>query len=419
MTLIADVHMDSASAWGEDHAHAALAFVQKLLQDQTSRDQPLADLLHELSDVFAAREAGLAASPPDAPIVQQHANVNGNSRLPWYDDATLWTRVRTSASAQVVEAEGGTWLLTAVWLPHGEPGLLWLDGTPTRFWTPGEQAAFSLAGLALGRLLSLRGGWLRADERAALQRRMEHLALVTGRLAHDFGNLLTGILGFAELSLSQMPADSPSRRYMSEVLQVAQHGADWVRKLQTFSRRRRAKGTASLLNKIVAEEAERCREAWGSAITFLVAPADAVPSVAVDDDALREMLRQLLDNAREAIEDRGVVAVSARTVDLGESDCVELVGNANPGRHVEVTITDTGSGLSPETRRRLFADVFFSTKNRQRGLGLAVVYAYLSSHHGGLRFGPHPEEGTAVRVYLPVAGADSATIDICFQRDHP
>jgi CheY-like chemotaxis protein len=74
-----------------------------------------------------------------------------------------------------------------------------------------------------------------------------------------------------------------------------------------------------------------------------------------------------------------------------------------------VTITDTGSGLSPEARRRLFSDVFFSTKKRQRGLGLALVYAHLATHQGGLRFGPHPEQGTAVRLYLPVAESVSTT----------
>jgi CheY-like chemotaxis protein len=140
--------------------------------------------------------------------------------------------------------------------------------------------------------------------------------------------------------------------------------------------------------------------------------------VAVDGEPLRDMLRQLLDNAREAIADRGVVTLSARTADLSAHDCLELIGNARPGRHVEVIITDTGSGLSPEARRRLFADVFFSTKNRQRGLGLAMVYAYLAACQGGLRFGPDPEQGTAVRLYLPVAtepcaAAQPVQVELC------
>jgi CheY-like chemotaxis protein len=255
---------------------------------------------------------------------------------------------------------------------------------------------------------------------------MDNAAVVAGRLAHDFGNVLTGILGFAELSMSQLPADSPSRRYMSEVLQSAQHGAGWVRKLQNFSRRNRDKGPPSQLARIVAEEVERCREAWGSAVAVLVAlgppGVDTLPAVSLNSEALRDILRQLLDNAREAIADRGVVAVSARTTDVSEHDCLELIGNARAGRqspsHVEVTITDTGSGLSPEARRRLFADVFFSTKNRQRGLGLAMVYAHLRACQGGLRFGPDPEQGTAVRLYLPVA-TEPCAAPVAYARGSP
>src|SRR5262249_21668086 len=81
----------------------------------------------------------------------------------------------------------------------------------------------------------------------------------------------------------------------------------------------------------------------------------------------------------------GVVTLSARLVELGEADCQELLGGAGPGPHLEVTVADTGGGLSPEARRRLFHEVFFSTKPRHRGLGLAQVYGLLQGCRGGLR----------------------------------
>src|SRR5207244_7387251 len=89
--------------------------------------------------------------------------------------------------------------------------------------------------------------------------------------------------------------------------------------------------------------------------------------------------------------------------DLSEADCQEMLGNAAPGPHVEVTVTDTGSGLSPEVRGRLFRELFHSTKMRHRGLGLAVVYGVLQTYRGGIRFGPDPAQGTAVRLFLPTA----------------
>jgi len=411
MTLIADDSTVLSSGLGGDRAPQAIAFIHKLLQQPA--DVPFPELLRELADVFEARSAGLAAPLSDSPIVQHHnTDLNGTPPIPpWEHNAAILQQVRNSPSSIAVEA-GGSWLLTAVCPTHGEPALLWLEAAAGRTWTTAEKAALSLAGQALGRLTGNRldtADRQRWEQRAALQRRMENVAQVTGRLAHDFGNILTGVLGFAELSLAQAPLDSPQRRYLSEVVQSAQHGAAWVRKLQTFSRRSRAKGPPSQLGTTLAEETDRCRQAWGSTIALLVAPADSLPPVAVDAEAVREMLRQLLENAREAITDRGVVTLSARAVDLTEHDSLELIGNARPGPHVEITITDTGSGLNPESRRRLFADVFFSTKNRQRGLGLAMVYACLAANQGGLRFGPDPEQGTAVRVYLPVAADRSGT----------
>jgi CheY-like chemotaxis protein len=133
-------------------------------------------------------------------------------------------------------------------------------------------------------------------------------------------------------------------------------------------------------------------------------PAD-LPPVAVEADALRQALAQLLDNAREAVSGQGVVAVSARLTELDAADCEELLGSAAPGAHVELTVTDTGAGLSPEARRRLFHELFLSTKVRRRGLGLAVVYGILQTYRGALRFGPDPAQGTAVRLFLPAAAA--------------
>jgi len=136
-------------------------------------------------------------------------------------------------------------------------------------------------------------------------------------------------------------------------------------------------------------------------VALHVALPPHLPPLALDGESLREALGQLLDNAREAIAGQGVVTLSARVADLTEPECQELLGNTSPGPHVEITIADSGCGLSPETRRRLFAELFFSTKLRHRGLGLAVVYGILQTYRGGLRFGPDPEQGTAVRVFLP------------------
>jgi CheY-like chemotaxis protein len=100
----------------------------------------------------------------------------------------------------------------------------------------------------------------------------------------------------------------------------------------------------------------------------------------------------------------GAASVSVRAVDLTADDCLELYGDARPGPHVEIAVTDSGTGLSAEGAKRLFAEPFFSTKPRRRGFGLAIAYGVLHAHHGGLRLRPGAAGGMVAEAYLPVAG---------------
>jgi CheY-like chemotaxis protein len=136
-------------------------------------------------------------------------------------------------------------------------------------------------------------------------------------------------------------------------------------------------------------------------------PGD-LPAVALDPEHLHQVLTALLDNARESLMGPGSISVSARVVDLGPAECQDLFGAARPGPHVEIVIADTGTGLSPEVQRRLFADPFFTTKPRRRGFGLAMAYGILHAHRGGLRLHPGEERGVVARALLPVAPSPAA-----------
>jgi signal transduction histidine kinase/CheY-like chemotaxis protein len=397
---------------GADHTRAALEFVHGLLQ-RAAHPPTAAELLRELGGAFGAWAAGLAASEGTPVVRLRQGQGDAPGRWPWEEQPGLLERVRHSPVGVAARtADGRTWLLAAVWTPAGADWLLWLEAEGERDWTPGESAALPLAGQALARLAGSAEGdrpdWARALERAQLQDRLEASARVTGKLAHDFGNVLTGILGFAELSLNQLPPDSLPHHYVREVWQAAQQGAQWIQKLQMFSRRRAAPTPPASLSSVVALEEARVRAAWGANVALHISLPEELPPLAVEGEALRQALAQLLDNAREAVSGRGVVTVSARVVELGEADCHDLLGGAVPGPHVEVTVTDTGAGLSTEARQRLLRELFYSTKVRRRGLGLAVVYGILQSYRGGLRFGPHPEQGTAVRLFLPAAAVPQA-----------
>ena len=95
-----------------------------------------------------------------------------------------------------------------------------------------------------------------------------------------------------------------------------------------------------------------------------------------------------MENAVEACPQGGLVRVAAKPVELSEADAKIFLGKAGIGAHLQISVTDTGIGIKPEVRRRLFAEPFHTTKVRHRGLGLAIVYRILCSHRGGIQIDP-------------------------------
>jgi signal transduction histidine kinase len=119
-----------------------------------------------------------------------------------------------------------------------------------------------------------------------------------------------------------------------------------------------------------------------------------------------------MENAVEACPQGGVVRVTARAVELTDADARAYLGRVGIGAHLQVTVSDTGPGIKPEVRRRLFVEPFFTTKVRHRGLGLAISYRALCAHRGGilLESVTPPGTGTLVRVVFPLAAVRSPVL---------
>jgi signal transduction histidine kinase len=247
--------------------------------------------------------------------------------------------------------------------------------------------------------------------RLGRQRWQQHLhdaAMVAGKLAHDFGNALTGILGFSELALTQLPPGTPAHRYVTEVYQAAQQALCLTQQMQTFGQRNPPRLQATALAALVAEEEERIRPSLRPGVTLQASIPGDLPAIAVDAEVVRQLLAPLVQNAQEALSAAGNIRIAARHSELTAEECLDLVGNRRPGPCVELSVTDTGSGLSAEVRDRLFAETFFTTKVRRRGWGLALVYGILRANRGGMRIDPEPRGGTRVRIFLPLAPSPPA-----------
>jgi len=382
-----------------------LEFIHGLLGRGPADGPGLDGLLSGMAAAFAASGAGLAAAGTGKVLARRPT---GDNALPWEDDAELTERVlRAPAPLSVPRRNGGGVLVTAIQPPSRPGWLLWVETEDGRAWNAAEGAALALAGHALGGLLQGAGPkphWAEQLGRAERQKDLETAARVSARLAHDFGNILTGIVGFCDLSLAlKLPADSQLSRYLRELQRCAQNGAQLTQLLRLFSRRQAGGVQPCELPTVIAEEAARATTAGGE-FTARAAVAEGLPPVAVDAGQLRQVLAALLENARDAVQGAGTASVSARSVELTADDCLDLYGDARPGPHVEIAVADSGPGLPPEVARGLFSEPFFTAKPRRRGFGLAVSYGILHAHHGGLCLKPGPTGGTVAAIYLPCAG---------------
>jgi signal transduction histidine kinase/CheY-like chemotaxis protein len=385
-------------------SRSALDFVHGLLLRPSADHPTLGGLLQELAGAFAAPAAGLVGLPDGRSICFPEGH--RASSWPWQDDPSLLDRAREAPGAAIVERPSGSLLVTTLTAGDGSAWVLWVESHPGRSWGEAEAGALALAGHVLGRWVVGEGRprWAEQLDRAARQERLETAASVTRRLAHDFGNVLTGILGFTELALAQqVPSNTPLHTYLNEVYRSAQTGAQFTHQLRLFSRRQSATSRWCQLSAVLAEQEARLFSARDSGLNLrLDVPAD-LPPVALDSEHLHGVLTALLDNAREALVGPGSISVSARLTEVSESECQDVYGAVRSGPHVEIIIADTGIGLSPDVQRRLFAEPFFTTKPRRRGFGLVVAYGILHAHRGGLRLHPGAEHGVVARVLLPVA----------------
>jgi signal transduction histidine kinase len=242
------------------------------------------------------------------------------------------------------------------------------------------------------------------------QQRLDDAILVARRLAHMYSNVLTSILGFVEMSLAQAPVNSTLKRYLDVALRGTQQGVSLTQRLRLLGSRTTFGAQGVSLLPVLARQAGRRANPEQEIQETIDVPGD-LPPVALSNEQLTAILEALLDNAYEALDSKGRVSVSAALVTLGKDDLAAVLGNPLPGIFVQMDVTDSGPGLTPEVRARLFQDPFFTTKPRHYGLGLTIAYSILNGHQGGLCMLDAPGGGLTVRVFLPVAGRSGVAED--------
>jgi signal transduction histidine kinase len=286
-------------------------------------------------------------------------------------------------------------------------GLIWAERPAGQPWGEVEREYLALCGKLAERSPSVAihvGPVLDPDR---LSQRLADASVIAGRMAHDFDNILTGIIGFSDLTQPMLPPGSQSAGFVAEIAKVGQRGIQFTQQLHQLSRSGQAKPNPASVAAAVAKEEIRLKPQMSPNLRVEKDLAASLAPVALEGGPLQVVVGHLLENAIEACPQGGVIRIAARPTELSDAEAKNYVGKSVGGSHLLMSITDSGQGMKPEVRRRLLVEPFFTTKVRHRGLGLAIAYRILCAHRGGFQIDtvPPPGTGTQVRVVLPLAAA--------------
>jgi len=276
-------------------------------------------------------------------------------------------------------------------------------------WADGRRVVLSInaepmhdaAGLIAGVVATLADitEQLRIEARLRQAEKMDAIGQLAGGIAHDFNNQLSGVLGYADMLVNRLE-DPTLRRYAGGICTAARRAADLTQQLLAFARKGKYLNVPIDMHRVIGEAVELLRRSIDKRIE-IKQHLDANPSSVLGDPTqLQSALLNLGLNARDAMPQGGEILFATRVAVL---DDVSPGDDLAAGRCLQVSVTDTGIGMTAETKRRIF-EPFFTTKEigKGTGLGLASVYGAIKSHRGAIRVHSEPGRGSTFDLYLPL-----------------
>jgi two-component system cell cycle sensor histidine kinase/response regulator CckA len=240
----------------------------------------------------------------------------------------------------------------------------------------------------------------RVEEQLRHAQRMDAIGQLAGGVAHDFNNILAVILSNASLVAEELGEAHPLRPEILDIEAATTKAAGLTRQLLAFSRKQPRRVTEIALNSTITNLEKMLSRIVGEDIEMVASLSPQLGSVLGDVGQLEQVLMNLVVNARDAMPSGGRLLVETSNVELDERQAAEV--GARAGRHVMLAVTDTGCGMTCETRARIF-EPFFTTKpvGKGTGLGLATVFGIVKQADGGIAVQTELGRGTKFRIYLP------------------
>ena len=247
---------------------------------------------------------------------------------------------------------------------------------------------------------------VKMEEDLRQAQKMEAIGQLTGGVAHDFNNLLTVISGNLEM-LERRLKTTEDREILKEAQEASQLGAELAKRLLAFGRRQPLRPKAIDLNALVGGMTDLLRRSIGEMIAIDTRLAKGLPTIMADPGQIENALLNLAVNARDAMPKGGRLIIETARAEL-DDEYAAANPEVVPGRYVMLSVTDTGTGMTPEVRQRAF-EPFYTTKGpgAGSGLGLSMVYGFVKQSGGHVQLYSELGLGTTVRLYLSARDGDA------------
>ena len=244
--------------------------------------------------------------------------------------------------------------------------------------------------------------FLRLQSQLQQSHKMESIGTLAGGIAHDFNNILGIILGNAELVMDDVPEWNRSRQNLDEIRKACLRAKDVVRQILSFSRKSEMEQKPINIATVVTESLKLLRASIPTSIEIRQNIANDVAEMLGDSTQIHQVMINLCTNAAHAMEDDGgTLEVTLESKEIDE-DTASQYPELNPGPYVQLLVSDTGGGISPEILDRIF-DPYFTTKDvgKGTGLGLSVVHGIVNAHHGRISVESKTGKGTTFNILFP------------------
>ncbi len=247
--------------------------------------------------------------------------------------------------------------------------------------------------------------------------KLESIGRLTGGIAHDFNNLLQTTIGFSTLVADEMSDDNPQKEMVLRIQNSGERAAKLINQLLVFSRRQVLNTKPIDPNEAIENILEMCSRMIGENIIINKTLEPYINKILADDTQVEQVLMNLLVNARDAMTTGGTISIETKSISV-DKESIKNYPELSEGDYVEISVNDSGHGISDEVREKIF-DPFFTTKDEGKGtgLGLSTVFGIVKQHNGAIYVDSKKNVGTEFRICFPVAHEEELVVEreeVCY-----